>query len=131
MTKKSARILLIIFGNLLVFGFGFGIFLMWLATGWSIGLAGSILGVIHIVLSMVSCRRFKRKFEIKPKDYVLYSAAPAFLISVVFTLIGLLAFITEMPVIYNIAAVSAVYAAFPAVYSICYLSALSVAAAYC
>lgn len=131
MTKALAKIFLIVFGNLMVFIFGCGIFWMCAATGWSIGLAGSILGVIHIVLSMVSCRRFKRKFEIKPKDYVLYSAAPAFLISVVLTLIGLLAVITEMPVIYNIAAVLAVYAVFPAVYSICYLSALSVAAAFC
>ena len=131
MTKTSAKIILIIFGNLLVFIFGLGIFLFYAATGWSVALIGSILGVIHIVLSMAGCRRFKRKFEIKPKDYVLYSAAPAFLISVVLTLIGLLAVITEMPVIYNIAAVLAVYVVFPAVYSICYLSALSVAAAFC
>lgn len=131
MTKTAAKVVLIAFGNLMVFIFGFGIFWMWLATGWSIGLIGSILGVIHIVLSMVSCRRFKRKFEIKPKDYVWYSAVPAFLICVVFTLIGLLAIITGMPVIGNIAAVLSVYAAFPVVYSVCYLSALAVAAAFC
>lgn len=131
MTKIAAKVVLTVFGNLMVFVFGFGIFGMWVATGWSIGLVASILGVVHIVFSIVSCRRFKRKFDIPPKNYVLYSAAPAFLISVVFTLIGLLAFITEMPVIGNIAAVLAVYAVFPAVYSICYLSALSVAAAFC
>ena len=87
MTKTSAKIILIICGNLSVFAFGFGIFGMWAATGWSIAFIGSILGVIHIILLMISCRRFKRRFEIKPKDYVLYSAAPAFLISVVLTLI--------------------------------------------
>lgn len=61
----------------------------------------------------------------------MYSAAPAFLICVVFTLIGLLAVVTGMPVIGNIAAVLSAYAAFPAAYSVCYMSALSVAAAFC
>lgn len=131
MTKTSAKIILIIFGNLLVFIFGGGIFLFYAATGWSIGLVSSILGVIHIVLSMASCRRFKRRFDISPGNYVLYSAAPAFLICVVFTLIGLIAAVTGMPVIGNIAAVLSAYAAFPVVYSVCYMSALSIAAAFC
>lgn len=127
MTKATAKIFLIIFGNLLIFILGGGIFLIWQATGWSFMLVGSILGIAHTVVSTVSCRRFRDKFEIMPKDYVLYSAAPAFVIGALLILVCLAA----IPVIGDMTGVVLFIGAFPTVYSIIYLTVLSVAAAYC
>lgn len=129
MTKASAKVFLIVFGNLLIFVLGVGFFLIWQAMGWAFGLVGLILGIAHTAVSVVSCRRFKRRFEIMPRDYVMYGAAPAFLIGLLLILAGFAAVLVMggtgvVPLLIFIAA-------FPTVYSILYMTILSVAAAFC
>lgn len=129
MTKARAKIFLIVFGNLLIFVLGIGIFLIWQAAGWSFGLVGLILGIAHTAASMVSCRRFKRRFEIMPRDYVMYGAAPAFLIGLLLISAGFAAALVMGGT--GVVPLFIFIAAFPTVYSILYMTILSVAAAFC
>lgn len=128
MTKARAKIFLIVFGNLLIFVLGVGIFLIWQATGWSFGLVGLIPGIAHTAVSVAGCRRFKRRFEIMPRDYVMYGAAPAFLIGLFLILVGFVAVLVMGGT--GVAPSFIVIAAFPTVYSILYMTILSIAAAY-
>lgn len=129
MTKARAKIFLIVFGNLLIFVLGIGIFLIWQAAGWSFGLVGLILGIAHTAASVVSCRRFKRRFEIMPRDYVMYGAAPAFLIGLLLISAGFAAALVMGGT--GVVPAFIVIAAFPTVYSILHMTVLSVAAAFC
>lgn len=129
MNKTSAKVFLIVFGNLLIFVLGVGIFLIRQAADWSLGLVGLILGIAHTAVSVVSCRRFKRRFEIMPRDYVMYGAAPAFLIGLLLISAGFAAVIVMGGA--SVVPAFIFIAAFPTVYSILYMTVLSVAAAFC
>ncbi len=82
MTKASAKVLLIVFGNFLMY-------VVPLAVGLIPGLFSIALPFIlvflaaHVTGSVFSCRRFKCKFGISPGKYVMYGTMPAFVLNVI------------------------------------------------
>lgn len=92
--KKSALMLLAIFGNLLTFVLAAAALLLMQLLVW-LNVEPDILGglaviVIHIIVSVMVFRRFKRKFGASSGEYVGHGALPAFVISCVSGMLGLL-----------------------------------------
>lgn len=93
MNKKTAVILLIVFGNLLILTLGTAQIFLWAAISPTVlSLAAVIaLFVLHTIAVKISRKRFERRFGISAKRYILSGVLPAAAISVlVFILINVL-----------------------------------------
>lgn len=93
MSKKTATVLLIVFGNLLILTFGTAQIFLWVAIRPTVlALAAVIvLLVLHTVAVKLSRKRFERRFCISAKRYILSGVMPAAVISVfIFILINVL-----------------------------------------
>lgn len=89
MNKTSAKTLLIVFGNLLIFVVPFAMTLfpgLFSAAFWFI----LVFFAAHVVGSVLSCRRFKCRFGISPGKYIVYGAMPAFVLNVIFAVFALI-----------------------------------------
>lgn len=93
MSKRTATVLLIVFGNLLILTFGTAQIFLWVAIRPTVlALAAVIvLLVLHTVAVKLSRKRFERRFCISAKRYILSGVMPAAVISVfIFILINVL-----------------------------------------
>ncbi|MBD5383549.1 MAG: hypothetical protein HDR72_00940 [Ruminococcaceae bacterium] len=93
MNKKTATILLVVFGNLLIITLGTAqIFLLAVIRPTVLALAAVIvLLVLHTVVVKISRKRFERRFGISAKRYILSGVMPAAAVSVfIFTMINTL-----------------------------------------
>lgn len=93
MSKRTATVLLIVFGNLLILTFGTAQIFLWVAIRPTVlALAAVIvLLVLHTVAVKLSRKRFERRFGISAKRYILSGVMPAAVISVfIFILINVL-----------------------------------------
>lgn len=92
MNKKTAIVLLVVFGNLLIITLGTAQIFLWAIRPTVPALAAVIaLLVLHTVAVKISRKRFERRFGISAKRYILLGVLPAAAISVfVFIMINVL-----------------------------------------
>lgn len=86
MNKKTATILLVIFGNLLILMFGTAQIFLWAAIRQTVPALAAVvvLLVLHAVAVKISRKRFERRFGISANRYILSGVLPAAAISVFF-----------------------------------------------
>ncbi len=99
MSGTAAKVLLIIFGNLLMY---------------------------IVPAAAFSCRRFKRRFEMSPGKYVMYGAMPAAALSVISVTAWFVLLSPAVGKLGDLAYVFLVFSIFSAVYSVLYLIILTV-----
>lgn len=95
MNKKTAAILLVVFGNLLILTFGTAQIILWTIRTTVLALAAVIaLFIAHSIAVKLSRRRFERRFGISAKRYILSGVLPAAAVSVfIFILINVLIYV--------------------------------------
>ena len=129
MTETRAKTMLIIFGNLLILAIGGGIFGLFLLTNLASLLlpSGLILGIAHIAVSVRSLRRFKDKYSMTAGRYIALGIMPAFALSALMFIAGIVIAGVYMPVVGDISAVPLAVSLFPSFYSLFYLIGFSMA----
>lgn len=92
MSKKTAMVLLAVFGNLLILTFGTAQIFLWTIRPTVLAFAAvTALFIAHSIAVRFSRRRFERRFGISAKRYILSGVMPAAAISVfVFIMINVL-----------------------------------------
>lgn len=95
MNKKTAAILLVVFGNLLILTFGTAQIILWTIRPTVLALAAvTALFIAHSIAVKLSRRRFERRFGISAKRYILSGVLPAAAVSVfIFILINVLIYV--------------------------------------
>lgn len=96
MNKKTATILLVVFGNLIILTFGTAQILLWAAIRQTVPAFAAVvvLLVLHAVAVKISRKRFERRFGISANRYILSGVLPAAAISVfIFILINVLIYV--------------------------------------
>ncbi len=124
MSGTAAKVLLCVFGNLLMYFVPAAAVLMpgFLSVAWLFVL---IYFTAHIMGSVVSCRRFKRKFEMSPGKYVMYGAMPAAALSVISATAWFVLLSPAVEKLGDLAYVFLVFSIFSAAYSVLYLIILT------
>ncbi len=127
MTRTWAKVLLIVFGNLLTVSIGMA-FIPLIGLGipmlfWAV--AAAVL-TVHVVGSVLSCRRFKRRFGISPNKYILCGSVPVPVIAVLMVMCMGVMYSAFGDIVYEVMFISL----FPGIYSLIYSTVFAAAAGY-